>query len=478
MDARQETELVVVGAGPGGYAAAFMAADLGMGVTLVDPAENPGGVCLYRGCIPSKTLLHAGKVMAEIEAGAEWGLTVGKVKVNHAKLRQWKNQIVERLTNGLGQLVKRRKINYLQGRARFVDNRRLEIIGTADDADPLLLRFETAIIATGSRPIPLPGLASEDPRFWNSTAALALKSVPTKLLVIGGGYIGLELGSVYAALGSRVSVVEMTPDLLPGADRDLVRPLLRRLKGQFEEILLETTVTALKPQKNGMRVQLQHGEEKPQTRRFGAVLLAVGRRPRTDNLGLENTAVVVDDKGFIQVDAQRRTAEAHILAIGDVAGEPMLAHKASHEGRVAAEVAAGHRVVYDPSAIPAVVFTDPEIAWVGLTEIEAKAQGRKVAVSKFPWGASGRALTLGRNEGLTKLITDPESDRILGVGLTGPGAGEMIAEGALAIEMGANALDLGLTIHPHPTLSETIMEAADSVYGTATHIYRPPKKKQ
>jgi dihydrolipoamide dehydrogenase len=307
---------------------------------------------------------------------------------------------------------------------------------------------------------------------------LKLETVPPKLLVVGGGYIGLELGSVYAALGSRVTVVEMTPDLLPGADRDLVRPLQRRLKSQFEAMVLETTLAELKPQKNGLRAKLQrrHGEEKPRTRLFDAVLLAVGRRPRTEGLGLENTSVAVDARGFIQVDAQRRTAEPHILAIGDVAGEPMLAHKASHEGRVAAEVAAGRRVIYDPAAIAAVVFTDPEIAWVGLTETEAKAQGRKVTVTKFPWGASGRALTLGRNEGLTKLISEPESGRILGLGLTGPGAGEMIAEGALAIEMGANALDLGLTIHPHPTLSETLMEAADAVHGTATHIYRPVKK--
>jgi dihydrolipoamide dehydrogenase len=476
MNPSPHSQLVVVGAGPGGYAAAFMAADLGMQVTLVDPAENPGGVCLFRGCIPSKTLLHATQVVAQIEAGAEWGLSVGKITVDHSRLRKWKDRIVAQLTGGLGQLVKRRKITYRRGTARFTDNHQMEIADLDDRRH--LLAFDTAIIATGSLPIPIAGLSRDDPRVWNSTAALALETVPAKLLVVGGGYIGLELGSVYAALGSRVTVVEMTPDLLPGADRDLVRPLQRRLKSQFEDILLETTVAELKPQKNGLRVKLQRGEEKPRTRIFDAVLLAVGRRPRTDGLGLENTAVALDDKGFIQVDAQRRTAEAHILAIGDVAGEPMLAHKASHEGRVAAEVAAGHRVIYDPAAIPAVVFTDPEIAWVGLTETEAKAKGRKVAVNKFPWGASGRALTLGRNEGLTKLITDPESDRILGLGLTGPGAGEMIAEGALAIEIGANAMDLGLTIHPHPTLSETLMEAADAVYGTATHIYRPSKKRR
>jgi dihydrolipoamide dehydrogenase len=472
----EKTQLVVIGAGPGGYAAAFMAADLGLQVTLIDPAENPGGVCLYRGCIPSKTLLHAAQVVAEIEAGAEWGLKVGKVRVDRARLQQWKDKIVAQLTGGLGQLVKRRKITYLRGTARFTDNRHLEVADLDDQHQPLA--FDTAIIATGSHPTTIPGLSIDDPRVWNSTAALALDTVPGKLLVVGGGYIGLELGSVYAALGSRVTVVEMTPDLLPGADRDLVRPLQRRLKVQFEEILLETTVVQLKPQKNGLRTRLQHGEEKPQTRLFDAVLLSVGRRPRTAGLGLENTAVVVNENGFIAVDQQRRTAEAHILAIGDVAGEPMLAHKASHEGRVAAEVAAGQRVIYDPAAIPAVVFTDPEIAWVGLTETEAKAQGIPVAVSKFPWGASGRALTLGRNEGVTKLIADPETQRILGVGITGPGAGEMIAEGALAIEMGANAMDLGLTIHPHPTLSESLMEAADAIFGTATHIYKPPKRKR
>jgi dihydrolipoamide dehydrogenase len=480
MTPQQHSQLVVIGAGPGGYAAAFMAADLGMAVTLVDPAENPGGVCLYSGCIPSKTLLHAARVVAEIEAGAEWGLSVGKVKVDRARLRQWKNNIVAQLTGGLGQLVKRRKITYLQGRAHFIDNRRLEVIGAAGGGEAQTLAFETAIIATGSLPTAIPALTVADPRVWDSTAALNLDKLPAKLLVVGGGYIGLELGSVYAALGSRVTVVEMTPHLLPGADRDLVRPLQRRLTSQFADILLETTVTELKPQKNGLRAKLkyQRGEEKPRTRLFDAVLLAVGRRPRTEGLGLENTNLAVDAKGFIQVDAQRRTAEPHILAIGDVAGEPMLAHKASHEGRVAAEVAAGRRVIYDPDAIPAVVFTDPEIAWVGLTETEAKAQGRKVAVSRFPWGASGRALTLGRKEGLTKLISEPESGRILGLGLTGPGAGEMIAEGVLAIEMGANAMDLGLTIHPHPTLSETLMEAADAVYGTATHLYRQPKKKK
>jgi dihydrolipoamide dehydrogenase len=476
MSEANQTQLVVIGAGPGGYAAAFLAADLGMQVTLVDPAENPGGVCLYRGCIPSKALLHAAQVVGEIEGGAQWGLSVGKIKIDPAKLRQSKQQIVDQLTGGLGQLVKRRKITYLRGTARFLDAHRLEVADLDDQRQ--VLAFDSAIIATGSQPVTLPQLSVEDPRLWNSTSALALEQVPAKLLVIGGGYIGLELGSVYTALGSRVTVAEMTPDLLPGADRDLVRPLQRRLKERFEDIFLETTVTELRAQKNGLRVALSSGEEKAQTRLFDAVLLSVGRRPRTDGLGLENTAVVVDEKGFIQVDAQRRTAEAHILAIGDVAGEPMLAHKASHEGRVAAEVAAGHRVVYDPAAIPAVVFTDPEIAWVGLTETEAKAQGRQVAVSKFPWGASGRALTLGRKEGLTKLLLNPEDQRILGVGLAGPGAGEMIAEGALAIEMGANAMDLGLTIHPHPTLSETLMEAADAIFGTATHIYRPPKKKK
>jgi dihydrolipoamide dehydrogenase len=472
----EKTQLVVIGAGPGGYAAAFMAADLGLQVSLVDPAENPGGVCLYRGCIPSKTLLHAAQVVAEIEAGAEWGLSVGKVGVDRVKLQKWKAGIVNTLTGGLGQLVKRRKITFLRGRARFSDNRHLEI--TDPDNQTQTLAFETAIIATGSLPTAIPALTLDDPRVWDSTAALALDTVPGKLLVVGGGYIGLELGSVYAALGSRVTVVEMTPDLLPGADRDLVRPLQRRLKGKFEAILTGTLVTGIKAQKNGLRVQYQAGEEKPQSGVFNALLVAVGRRPRTAGLGLENTAVIVNENGFIAVDQQRRTAEAHILAIGDVAGEPMLAHKASHEGRVAAEVAAGQRVIYDPAAIPAVVFTDPEIAWVGLTETEAKAQGIPVVVSKFPWGASGRALTLGRNEGVTKLIAAPETQRILGVGITGPGAGEMIAEGALAIEMGANAMDLGLTIHPHPTLSESLMEAADAIFGTATHIYKPPKRKK
>jgi dihydrolipoamide dehydrogenase len=470
------TQLAVIGAGPGGYAAAFMAADLGLEVTLIAPEENPGGVCLYRGCIPSKALLHAAKVIDEVQAAAEWGLQVDGLKVDRSSLQAWKNNAVSKLTAGLGQLVKRRKITYIQGTAAFDSNRSLTV--TADGGDRFPLAFEYAVIATGSTPIQVPEWEDGGKRVLGSRAALALEKIPPKMLVIGGGYIGLELGSVYAALGSRVTVAEVMPTLIPGADRDLVRPLHSRLKEQFEAILLSTAVRQIKSQKNGLKVTFQDSQLESTTRIFDAALVAVGRRPRTHGLGLEHTAVTVNERGFIDVDSQRRTAEDRIFAIGDVAGEPMLAHKASHEGRVAAEVIAGHRVFYDPAAIPAVVFTNPEIAWVGLTETEAKAQGVSVKVSKFPWGASGRATTMGVEDGLTKLLIDPMTSRILGVGIAGSGAGEMIAEGALAIEMGANAADLGLTIHPHPTLSETVMEAADAVFGTATHIFRPQKKKK
>ncbi|CAB5123728.1 Dihydrolipoamide dehydrogenase of pyruvate dehydrogenase complex (EC [Olavius algarvensis associated proteobacterium Delta 3] len=471
----KSTQVAVIGAGPGGYAAAFLAADLGMDVSLIDPEANPGGVCLYRGCIPSKALLHAAQVLTDIKDAGEWGLSVSGLKVDHDKLREWKNSIVSKLTGGLGQLVKQRKISHLRARAVFSDSRTLEV--TPVDGETYTLAFENAIIATGSRPITIPPLDAASNRLINSTGALELESIPKNLLVVGGGYIGAELGSVYAALGSKVTIVEMTAGLLPGVDRDLVRILKKRLDESLEAILLNTTVKEVQPQKNGLKVVFQSDGKDPETRVFERILSSVGRRPNSEDLGLEHTAIKINEQGFIQIDNQRRTSEKHILAIGDVAGEPMLAHKATHEGRVAAEVIAGRDVIYEPSAIPAVVFTDPEIAWAGLSETEAKAQGKTVQVSRFPWGASGRAATLGRSEGLTKVIVEPETDTVLGVGIVGPGAGEMIAEGVLAIEMGAKAVDLGLTIHPHPTLSETIMEAADAVHGTSTHIYRPKRKR-
>jgi dihydrolipoamide dehydrogenase len=468
--ADKKTHLAVIGGGPGGYAAAFLAADLGLQVTLIDPAINPGGVCLYRGCIPSKALLHAARVIDEARAAKAWGLNFSGLKIQHARLREWKNEVVARLTGGLGQLVKQRKINYLQATAAFQDNRTLAV--KTIDGGQGSLAFEFAIIATGSDTARIPQFELDSDRLLDATAALDLKEIPKKLLVIGGGYIGLELGTVYAALGTKVTVVEMTPGLLPGADRDLVKVLQKRLAGRMAAILLQTTVTSLKVQKNGIKATLEGPDVDQNTRIFDKVLLAVGRRPNSAGLGLANTTIEVDGRGFIKVDAQRRTAEKHIFAIGDVAGEPMLAHKASHEGRVAAEAIAGRQVAYEPAAIPAVVFTDPEIAWVGLTE--KKAADRSIAhkVVRFPWAASGRAATLDRDDGLTKLVIDPHSERIIGMGIAGSGAGEMIAGGALAIEMGANVTDVGLTIHPHPTLTETIMEAADLFHGTATHFYQ------
>ena len=405
--ADNQTHLAVIGGGPGGYAAAFLAADLGLEVTLIDPAINPGGVCLHRGCIPSKTLLHAARVIDEAREARAWGLSFSGLKINHARLREWKNEVVARLTGGLGQLVKQRKINYLRATATFENNRTLAV--KMVDGRHSSLTFDYAIIATGSDTARIPQFELESDRLLDATTALDLKEIPKKLLVIGGGYIGLELGTVYAALGAKVTVVEMTPGLLPGADRDLVKVLQKRLTGRMASILLQTTVRSLKVQKNGIKARLEGPDVGQTARIFDRVLLAVGRRPNSAGLGLANTAIEADSRGFIKVDAQRRTAEKHIFAIGDVAGEPMLAHKASHEGRVAAEVVAGRRVAYEPSAIPAVVFTDPEIAWVGLTQKEAADRGIAHKVVRLPWAASGRAATLGRDDGLTKLVIDPNS---------------------------------------------------------------------
>lgn len=454
-------QLIVVGAGPGGYPAAFHAADRGFEVTLVDPEANPGGVCLHRGCIPSKALLHVAKVIGEAAEAAAWGVDFAPPRVDPGRVRAWKDEIVQKLTTGLGQQVQKRKIRHVRGRARLLDGRTLEI-AHADGARSRLA-FRHAILATGSLPARVPGLDLDSPRLWDSTSALALPEVPPTLLVVGGGYIGLELGSVYAALGSKVSVVEMTDGLLPGCDRDLVSALSRRLAKTFAEIQLKTTVTGLAEARDGLRVRLRGKDGAEREAVYAAVLVAVGRKPNSRDLGLENSRVAVDARGFIAVDAARRTAEPAIWAIGDVAGEPMLAHKATAEARVAVESIAGQATAFAPQAVPAVVFTDPEIAWCGLTETAARAAKRPVKTAKFPWGASGRALTLGRGEGLTKLVTDPESGRLLGVGIAGPGAGELIAEGVLALEMGANAEDLRLTIHPHPTLSETIFEAAEAL---------------
>jgi dihydrolipoamide dehydrogenase len=471
------TQVVVIGAGPGGYAAAFYAADLGMQVTLVDPAVNPGGVCLYRGCIPSKALLHVADVLSEARHAEAWGVTFGAPKIDLDRLRAFKTKVVNQLTGGLGQLSKQRKISYIQGTASFRDARTLEIAREGQAAETLT--FEHAIIATGSRPATVPGLSIDSPRLMDSTTALELPDIPKSLLVVGGGYIGLELGTVYASLGTKVTVVEMTGGLLPGADRDLVNILAKRIESICEAVLLNTKVVGIKNGKDSLVVTLD-GEglpaDAPKERTFDRVLVSIGRRPNSAVPGLDRTKVKVNARGFIEVDGARRTAEPSIYAIGDVVGEPMLAHKASHEGRVAVESIAGERVAFEPLAIPAVVFTDPELAWCGLTENEAKQQNREVTVARFPWAASGRALTLDRPDGVTKLVLDPKTERILGVGIVGPGAGELIAEGVLAVEMGANATDLRMSIHPHPTLSETLMESAEVFFGQATHVYRPKKK--
>ena len=468
------TQLAVVGGGPGGYAAAFLAADLGLSTTLIDPEVNPGGVCVYRGCIPSKALLHVAKLLEEARHAKAWGVAFGEPKVDLAKLRDFKNAAVKRLTSGTGQLVKFRKVQYLQGRAELLDahNLRVRLAGGGDQA----LQFEHAILATGSVPAIPSVLKIDDPRVMDSTSALDLPDIPRSLLVVGGGYIGLELGSVYAALGSAVTVVEMTDGLLPGADRDLVDVLAKRMSQTMKAVRLNTRVVQMKAEAKGIRVTFEGegGKDAPREALFDRVLVAVGRRPNAPVPGLDRTRVQVNERGFIVVDEQLRTAEPSIFAIGDVVGEPMLAHKASHEGRVAAEVIAGEHVAFMPRAIPAVVFTDPELAWCGLTEAQAMKEKRAVTIAKFPWGASGRAITLDRLDGLTKLVFDPESERLLGVGLVG--AGELIAEGVLAIEMGANATDLRLSIHPHPTLSETLMESAEVFFGQATHVYKPKKK--
>jgi dihydrolipoamide dehydrogenase len=467
------TDLAVIGAGPGGYAAAFLGADLGMKVTLIGTDKNPGGVCLYRGCIPSKALLHVAKLLHETRQAANWGIHFTEPQIELEKLRSWKQSVVSKLTGGLGALSKQRSVRYVQGEAAFLDSQTLNI--KSNEGVEERVGFRHAIIATGSRPAKVPGLSLESKRILDSTSALDLASVPETLLVIGGGYIGLELGSVYAAIGSKVTVVEMTEGLLPGADRDLVLHLSKRLEKSFAAILLNAKVTAMSEEAKGIRVKVEGESAKKTEMVFEKVLVSVGRKANSAVPGLDKTSVKVNDKGFIQVDAQRRTDDPTIYAIGDVAGEPMLAHKATHEGRTAVEAIAGHKVAFEPRAIPAVVFTDPEIAWCGLTETQAQAENRKVAIARFPWAASGRAATLDRTDGVTKLVIDPASERILGVGIAGPGAGEVIAEGVLAVEMAALATDVALSIHPHPTLTETVMNAAEVFFGTATDYYRPKK---
>ena len=458
------TDVAVLGGGPGGYAAAFLAADRGLKTTLIDAAAKPGGTCLHVGCIPSKALLHAAHLVTAAHEAAAFGITFAPPKIDINVLRAKKEKIIDAHASHLVELCKKRNVKYLQGRGVFTGPDGLKV------DDKATLQFKNAIVATGSVPARLPNLNLETPRLMDSTSALKLDNVPATLLVVGGGYIGLEMGTVYAALGSKVTVVELTGSLLPGVDADLVRPLAARVKSQFHQVLLSTKVAKIAEVKDGIRVTFE-GElaEKEQT--FERIMVAVGRKPNSANLGLDKAGVEVDQKGFVKVNEQRRTSNPNIFAIGDVAGEPMLAHKASHEGKLAAQVIAGEALVWDPRAIPAVVFTDPEIAWCGLTETEAAKQNREVRVARFHWASSGRATTLGRTDGVSKIITDPKTDNVLGIGLCGPGAGELIAEGVLAIEMGATAKDIALSIHPHPTLTETISEAAETMHDLSSHIF-------
>ncbi len=474
-----DAEILVLGAGPGGYTAAFRAADLGRQVVLVEPHANLGGVCLNVGCIPSKALLHAGRVIDEAAGFAAHGIDFGRPEIDRARLVGWKEEVVGRLTGGLAQLAERRKVDVVRGHGRFVGPYKVEVADA--DGGRRTLTFGQAIVAVGSRPAMIPGLPEGDPRVWDSTDALELDpgfEPDGRLLVIGGGIIGLEMATVYAALGCCVTVVELLPQLLTGVDRDLVRPLQRRLAGRLEDIHTSTRVTGVKAQKNGLMVSMEDDDGESRSGLFGRVLVAVGRRPNSDRFGAEAAGVHVDERGFVPVDDQQRTNVPHIFAIGDLVPGPMLAHKATHEGKVAAEVAAGEKSGFEARVIPSVAYTDPEVAWVGLTETEARENGTAYEKGVFPWGASGRALTLGRPEGLTKLLFDPASGRVVGAGIVGGNAGDLIAEAALAIEMNAEAADLALTVHPHPTLSETVAFAAEAYEGTITDLYLPRRKKR
>lgn len=463
----QRTRVAVLGAGPGGYPAAFLAAERGMDVTLIDERPNPGGVCLYEGCIPSKALLHAAELLHDARAAEAMGLSFGEPRIDLDRLRDWKDRdVVAKMTAGLGQLAKARKVRYVKGRGRFVNANALRV---ARDGEVTDVEFDYAIVATGSLPLIPDPLQLQSDRVWDSTIALQLPDVPKRLLIVGGGYIGLEMATVYAALGSRVTIVEMTRSLLPGADADLVKVVAAAMKERTEEILLEARVVELRETKRGIQAELS-GADLEEAREYDRVLIATGRFPNSGNIGMEDMQVRMDERGFIDVDHQRRSGEPSIFAIGDVAGEPMLAHKATHEARVAVEVLAGEPAAWEPAAIPAVVYTDPEIAWCGLTETEATIRHAEVEVSRFPWTASGRATTVGRPQGVTKLLVEPGTQRILGVAIAGRGAGELIAEGVLAVEMGARLDDLCLTIHPHPTLSETLMEAAEAFFGVSPHF--------
>jgi dihydrolipoamide dehydrogenase len=471
-EADLQTEVLVLGSGPGGYTAAFRAADLGKRVVLVEKHAKIGGVCLNVGCIPSKALLHTAQVISEAAEFAEHGVRFGAPKIDLDAIRAYKDGIIGKLTGGLAQLAKQRKVEIVHGEGRFTSPNTVSV-ETADGAK--LIRFEQAIIAAGSRVAKLPFVPWDDPRVMDSTDALEVREVPKRLLVIGGGIIGLEMATVYHALGAKVTVVELADGLIPGADRDVVRPLEKRIKARYENIFLKTQVTAIEPGKKGLLCRFE-GDKAPAEDTFDRVLVAVGRSPNGKLIGAEAAGVAVDERGFIAVDSQQRTNVPHIFAIGDVVGQPMLAHKATHEGKVAAEVVAGEKSHFDARTIPSVAYTDPEIAWMGLTETEAKAQGIAYEKGAFPWAASGRSLSLGRDEGLTKVLFDPQTKRVLGAGIVGPNAGELIAEATLALEMDAEAGDLALTVHPHPTLSETLNFAAEAAEGTITDLYIPKRR--
>lgn len=459
-------DVVVLGAGPGGYTAAFRAADLGKKVVLIERHASLGGVCLNVGCIPSKALLHVAKVIAEAEEMGAHGVKFAKPKVDIDEVRSWKESIVNRLTGGLAQLAKQRNVQVVHGRGQFIAPHHIRVETAEGEVD---VSFDNAVIAAGSQVVNIP-VFPEDPRIMDSTGALALAEIPKRMLVIGGGIIGLEMATVYHALGSKITVVELGEQLIPGCDKDIVKPLHKKIEKQYESILLKTRVAALEARKEGILATFE-GENAPAPQLFDRVLVAVGRRPNGKLVGAEHAGVAVNEQGFIPVDKQQRTNVPHIFAIGDIVGQPMLAHKAVHEAKVAAEVISGHKAAFDARTIPSVAYTDPEVAWMGLTEIEAKAQGIDYEKASFPWAASGRALSINAEYGATKLLLDKETKRIIGAGIVGPNAGELIAEAVLALEMGADAQDLGLTIHPHPTLSETLCFAAEMAEGTITDLY-------
>jgi dihydrolipoamide dehydrogenase len=470
----EKKQLVVIGGGPGGYPAAFYAADLGLDVTLIDLAENPGGVCLYRGCIPSKALLHSAAVISEAREMEKHGITFGKPQIDINKLRGFKESVIGKLTGGLASMAKARKVKVVNGYAKFTSANTLAI---EKEGQISTMSFDKASIAAGSRVTILPMFESDDPRVIDSTGALELKEIPKSMLIVGGGIIGLEMATVYSELGTDVTIVEFMPQIIPGADKDLVAPLKKRMNSIVKEIMTSTKVESIEPQDKGIKVHFGAGGKgpAPQPQVFDYVLVATGRRPNGDLIDADKAGVMVDDRGFIATDSQMRTNVDHIHAIGDIVGQPMLAHKATHEAKVAAEVCAGEKSGFEASVIPSVAYTDPEIAWVGLTETEAKAQNITYETGVFPWAASGRAIGNDRTEGKTKLIFDPKTHRVLGGGIVGPSAGDLISEVALAIEMGADASDIGLTIHPHPTLSETVAMAAEVYEGTITDLYIPKK---